>query len=50
MWIASFESLEEAKAHLREVTRHAVGDCFIYSEEKGIIEFVVHTCTDSTLQ
>ncbi len=41
LWIESCENLAEARKRLVEVTRNAPGDCFIYSEEKGVVELVV---------
>jgi hypothetical protein len=40
--IGSFDDLEQARHRLKELARDAVGDCFIYSEEKGITELVVY--------
>jgi hypothetical protein len=42
LWIQSFESLAEAKKRLKQLARKALGDCFIYSEERGVVEFIVH--------
>lgn len=38
IWIQSFDNLEQAEGRLKLLVRDAAGDCFIYSEEKGIIE------------
>jgi hypothetical protein len=42
LWVQSFENFAEARERLEEVARKAVGDCFIYSEQKGIVAFIVH--------
>ena len=43
VWIESAEELEDARERLREVARIAPRrDCFIYSEESGIVEIIVH--------
>ena len=42
MLIGSFDDLEQARHRLKELARNAGGDCFIYSEENGITELVVH--------
>ena len=42
LWVDSFESLEQAKARLKELARNAVADYFIYSEERGIVESINH--------
>ena len=43
VWIESAQDLEEARERLREVARIAPRrDCFIYSEESGIVEIIVH--------
>lgn len=39
IWIQSFDNLEQAHDRLKQLARDADGDCFIYSEEKGIVEF-----------
>jgi hypothetical protein len=41
--LQSFQTFEDAKDHLEEVAQDASGDCFIYSEEKGVVELYVHT-------
>jgi hypothetical protein len=41
LWIQSCENLAEARERLEEVARNALGDCFIYWEEKGVVELVV---------
>jgi len=42
VWIESVENLENAREELREVARIAPRrDCFIYSEESGIVEVVL---------
>lgn len=40
LWVDSFESLEQARQHLKDVARDAISDCFIYSEATGIVETV----------
>jgi hypothetical protein len=43
VWIESARNLEDAREYLREVSRIAPRrDCFIYSEERGIMEVIVH--------
>jgi len=42
LWVDSFESLEQARARLKELARNAVADYFIYSEERGIVESINH--------
>jgi len=42
MWIESTQNLEDARERLREVARIAPQrDCFVYSEESGIVEIVL---------
>jgi hypothetical protein len=42
MWIESTQNLEDARERLREVARIAPQrDCFVYSEESGIVELVL---------
>ena len=42
VWIESVENLKNAREELREVARIAPRrDCFIYSEESGIVEVVL---------
>ena len=42
VWIESVENLENAREDLREAARIAPRrDCFIYSEESGIVEIVL---------
>lgn len=36
------ENLSEARERLMELARNAGGDFFIYSEEKAVVEVVVH--------
>jgi hypothetical protein len=40
LWVDSFESLEEARALLKELARNAMAGYFIYSEERGIVESI----------
>ena len=41
VWIESVEDLEVARERLREVARIAPRrDCFIYSEESGVVEII----------
>ena len=42
LWIQSFENLAEARKRLKQVALNALGDCFIYSEESGVVELIVH--------
>ena len=42
LWIRSFENLVEARKRFKQVARNALGDCFIYSEERGVVELIVH--------
>jgi hypothetical protein len=43
IWIESAQNLEDARECLREVSRIAPRrDCFIYSNERGIMEVIVH--------
>jgi hypothetical protein len=43
VWIESAQDLEDARERLREVARIAPRrDCFIYSEESGIMEIIIH--------
>ena len=43
VWIESAQDLEEARERLREVARIAPRrDCFIYSDDSGIVEIIVH--------
>jgi hypothetical protein len=42
LWIQSCESLAEARKRLKQVARNALGDYFIYSEETGVVELIVH--------
>ncbi len=43
VWIESVQDLEDARECLREVARIAPRrDCFIYSEDGGIVEVIVH--------
>lgn len=46
LWIRSFADLEEARKHLKQVARDALGDCFIYSEETGVVELIPHSAAD----
>ena len=44
VWIESVQDLEDARERLREVARIAPRrDCFIYSEDSGIVEVIVHS-------
>jgi hypothetical protein len=44
VWIESVQDLEDARECLREVARIAPRrDCFIYSEDSGIVEVIVHS-------
>jgi hypothetical protein len=43
VWIESVQDLKDAREVLREVARIAPRrDCFIYSEESGIVEIIIH--------
>jgi hypothetical protein len=42
-WIESVETLEAARACLREVARNAPGNCFIYSAKSGVVELIIHS-------
>jgi hypothetical protein len=43
VWIESAQDIEDARQCLREVARIAPRrDCFIYSDERGIVEIIVH--------
>ena len=43
VWIESVQDLEGARERLREVARIAPRrDCFIYSDDNGIVEIIVH--------
>ncbi len=43
VWIESVQDLEGARECLREMARTAPRrDCFIYSEESGVVEIIVH--------
>jgi hypothetical protein len=43
VWIESAQELEDARERLREVARIAPRrDCFIYSDDGGIVEIIVH--------
>ena len=43
VWIESAQDIEDARERLREVARIAPRrDCFICSDERGIIEIIVH--------
>jgi hypothetical protein len=43
--------LKPSNKREKEVARNAIGDCFIYSERNGIVEFIVpsdfHECDGS---
>jgi hypothetical protein len=39
--IESVGSLAVARQHLKQLARTAAGDCFIYSQENGIVELFV---------
>jgi hypothetical protein len=39
--IESVESLAVARQHLKQVAHGAIGDCFIYSKENGIVELFI---------
>ena len=42
VWIESVQDLGDARARLREVARIAPRrDCFIYSEESGVVEIII---------
>jgi hypothetical protein len=41
--IESVESLAVARKHLKQLALSAAGDCFIYSEEGGIVELMIHS-------
>ena len=43
VWIESVENLKNAREDLREIARIAPRrDCFIYSEENGVVEIIIH--------
>jgi hypothetical protein len=43
VWIESVQDLQDARESLREVARIAPRrDCFIYSEERGVVEIIIH--------
>lgn len=43
LWIESVENLKNAREDLRVVARIAPRrDCFIYSEESGVVEIIIH--------
>jgi len=42
VWIESLENLKNAREELREIARIAPRrDCFVYSEESGVVEIVL---------
>jgi hypothetical protein len=43
VWMEAIENFEQARKRLRQVARNAVGDCFIYSEKKGIVEVLIRS-------
>jgi hypothetical protein len=43
LWIESIESLKDARERLRELARNVPQDCFIYSEENGVVELLIHS-------
>jgi hypothetical protein len=43
LWQESLENLEDARKRLRELAGTAPGDCFIYSENRGVVELIRHS-------
>ena len=50
LWIQSFDNLAAARKRLKQVARNALGDRFIYSEETGVVELIVHGELTATVE